>query len=41
MYNTLTVEQQLEVATSIFNNRPIGGYPSVASVQLALDVANQ
>ncbi|CAM5207976.1 hypothetical protein UACE39S_00328 [Ureibacillus acetophenoni] len=39
VYNTLTAEQKLEVATSILNNRPIGGYPSVASVQLALDAA--
>lgn len=38
-YNTLTEVEKEEVATTVLNNRPVDGYPSVAAVQLALDTA--
>lgn len=38
-YNSLTDTQKDEVATELLNNRPVGGYPTVASVQAALDLA--
>ncbi len=39
IYNTLTVDQQLEVATTALNNRPVTGYLTVQDVQNALDTA--
>lgn len=38
-YNALTEEQKDTVATSLLTERPAEGYPTVASVQLALDEA--
>ena len=38
-YNSLTEAQKDEVAGSILTNRPVGGYPTVESVQDALDHA--
>lgn len=36
-YNNLTEDQKNEVAEELLNNRPINGYPTVASVQVELD----
>ncbi|WAH37525.1 right-handed parallel beta-helix repeat-containing protein [Alicyclobacillus dauci] len=38
-YNGLTDAQKNQVATRVLNNRPVSGYPTVASVQAALDLA--
>lgn len=39
VYNTLTDDQKNQVANSVLTNRPFGGYPTVLSVQIALDFA--
>jgi hypothetical protein len=38
-YNSLTEENKDQVAATLLNNRPVSGYPTVASVQAALDEA--
>ena len=38
-YNTLTEAQKDQVATEVLTIRPVGGYPSTASVQASLDMA--
>ncbi len=38
-YNTLSETLKDEVAFDVLSDRPIGGYPTVASVQIALDLA--
>ncbi|MCZ8539893.1 hypothetical protein [Psychrobacillus psychrodurans] len=38
-YNALSEAQRDEVAGVLLNTRPVGGYPSIASVQASLDAA--